>query len=128
MSYAGQFAPDRIGRVVMLQGLLAGTAAVIAWWLQGGAGAAAAAYGGGTAVANTAILAWQIRRGKGKARSDAYRQLREIYFSGAQRLAALIVLLTVGFGILKLAPLALLAGFVAGQVGLLFSGLLSGKT
>jgi ATP synthase protein I len=128
MSYAGQFGPDRIGRVVLLQGLLAGAVAAAAWAYQGGAGAAAAIYGGGTAVANTAILAWKIRRGKRQPQGDAYRQLREIYFSSAQRLAALIVLLAVGFGVLKLEPLALLAGFIAGQIGLLFSGLLSGKT
>jgi F0F1-type ATP synthase assembly protein I len=128
MSYAGQFASDRVGRVVLLQGLLAGVAAAVAWIFQDGPGAAAAAYGGGTAVANTAILAWQIRRGKGQIRGDAYRQLREIYFSSAQRLAVLVTLLVAGFGVLKLAPLALLAGFVAGQIGLLFSGFLSGKT
>jgi ATP synthase protein I len=128
MSYAGQFAPDRIGRVIALQGLLVGVVVVAAWVLQGGDGAAAAVYGGGTAVANTVILAWQIRRGERQARGDAYRQLREIYSSGVRRLAILVALLAAGFGLLKLAPLALLVGFVAGQSGLLFSGLFSGKT
>lgn len=123
--YAGHFAPRRVRRVLLLQAAL-GAAAMIAVFPFGGAQASLAAlYGASVSLVNAGLIAWHIRRGGRSSRGDASRELRAILAAGVQRLAVVAALLAAGFGILGLMPLALLAGFVAGQLGLLLSGLLS---
>jgi len=87
----------------------------------------AALYGGAVAVVNTALLAWRLQQGKRHMHADGIRHLKSFYRSGVERLVAVLGLLAVGFGFLKLVPLPLLMGFVAGQVGFLLSGLIKTK-
>jgi F0F1-type ATP synthase assembly protein I len=122
MSYAGHFSPRGVRQVVLLQAVLVLAVAGIAAAVTGWPGAAAAAYGGGIAIVNATLLAWYIHRGRRIRSANAYRALRSIYLSSALRLMTIIAMLAFGFGWLELAPLVLLAGFIAGQFGLLLSG------
>jgi hypothetical protein len=84
----------------------------------------AAAYGASVSLVNAGLLAWHIRRGGRSSSGDASRELRAILAAGLQRLAVVVALLAAGFGILHLVPLALVTGFIMGQLGLLLSGIL----
>ncbi len=126
MSYAGQFSTQRVWRVLLLQALLGLAVAAGAFFLAGWPSAVAAVYGCSVALVNLALLVWRMHRGK-HAHTDAHRHLRSAYLASAERLAMVIVLLAIGFGVLELAPFALLAGFIAGQLGLLISGFLGGN-
>jgi len=55
---------------------------------------------------------------------DAHQQLRLIYFCAAERFLAVVALLGICLAVLKLSPLAVLGGFVLGQVVLLTARLL----
>lgn len=122
--YAGHFSPRRVRRVLLLQGLLGAAAAAGAFPLGGGHASVAAAYGASVSLVNAGLLAWHIRRGGRSSSGDASRELRAILAAGLQRLAVVVALLAVGFGILHLVPLALVTGFIMGQLGLLLSGIL----
>ncbi len=95
--------------------------------MVGSASFIAVLYGGMVAVANAALLAWRSHQGKRHIHADGLRHLKSFYQSGVERLAALLALLAIGFGVLKLMPLPLLMGFVAGQVGFMLSGLIESK-
>ena len=89
--------------------------------------------GGGISVINGALLAWRMsqrmsQRTSGPALTsvqNVHHQLRLMYFYAAERFLVVVVLLC--FAVLKLLPLAVLSGFVAGQAVLLIARLLLNK-
>jgi len=81
-----------------------------------------AAFGGGIALANGLLLFWRYYRGK-QSHTDPGRHLRSFFASAIERFVMVAVLFAVGFGILELAPLPLLVGFIVVQAGLLVSAL-----
>jgi hypothetical protein len=113
-----------VRRVLWLQAMLGAAAAAGAYPIGGGHASLAVLYGAAVALVNAGVLAWHIRRGGRTSSGDASRELRGILAAGFQRLAVVVALLAAGFGILGLMPLALLTGFIVGQLGLLLSGLL----
>jgi len=46
-----------------------------------------------------------------------------LYRSALERMGLVVLLFAVGLGLLRLDPLGLLTGFIAGQLGLLFTGI-----
>jgi ATP synthase protein I len=84
-------------------------------------------FGGVAALANTLLLLWRMTRKHMQHDSNAGRQLRSFYFSSVERFVVVSLLLVAGIGPLHLAPVALVAGFVVGQVALLLSGFMVGK-
>jgi ATP synthase protein I len=111
--------------ILSLQAIVAAAAAVIGY-LHGGTPAAwAALFGAGIALTNTLLLAWRLHRGKRQLHTDAQRHLRSFYFSIVERFFIVGGLLAIGFGALHLAPLPLIAAFVAGQSAWMISGLTS---
>lgn len=77
-------------------------------------------FGGLIAVANVGLLVRCARR-KTKSNMDAAKQaLLVAYSCSATRFIAVSALFVLGMGILKLHPLAVLFGFVAGLIILLF--------
>lgn len=94
---------------------------------MGSASFIAALYGGMVAVVNAALLIWRSHQGQRHNHADGLRHLRSFYQSGVERLVAVLGLLAIGFGVLKLVPLPLLMGFVAGQVGFMLTGLMKPK-
>ncbi len=94
----------------------------------GATAAAAALYGGAAALSNSLLLAWRAHQAKTRAGTDPHRHLRTAYLSAVERLVIVALVLGAGLGALRLEPLPLLAGFAAGQLALLISGIWTGLT
>jgi hypothetical protein len=88
--------------------------AMLIW--KGGWMALAAGYGGMAAVLNSALLYWRWAQGTRRFHSDPDRHLRAFYRSSMERFLMVGLWLAAGLALLGLAPLALVAGFVAGQL------------
>ncbi|MBI3903924.1 MAG: ATP synthase subunit I [Nitrosomonadales bacterium] len=73
------------------------------------------AYGSCIALIGTLFLAWRLKQGESKESSNAEWHLRQAYRTAIERFVWVAVMLAIGFGILKLAPVWVLAGFVTGQ-------------
>ena len=109
--------------MLVLQVLLGMASAAVALLAAGWPAAIAALYGAAVALVNTGLLAWHIRRGGQSSSGDAPREFRAIVSAVAQRLAVVVALIVAGIGIMDQEPIALLAGFIMGQLGQLLSGL-----
>lgn len=95
-------------------------------YVAAGPGAAKGAlFGGFVAVCNAGMIGWRMSRGGSDP--DAQRQLRLAYRTAIERFALVCVLLAAGLGALRLAPLYLVGGFVAGQLALMVSSVLTWK-
>jgi ATP synthase protein I len=121
-------------QVVWLQTMVTLTVASIAYSMKGTPQLALAVLcGGGVSVVNGAMLAWRMYRSALHPASEVYdsravhQQLRLLYFYAAERYLVVVVLLGLSMAVLKLSPLALLAGFVMGQFALLVARLLLSK-
>lgn len=79
--------------------------------------------GGGISIVNGVLLAWRMVRAALHPAHEAHHQLRLMYFYAAERFLAVVVLLGLCMAVLKLAPLAVLGGFVMGQAALLVARL-----
>lgn len=87
-----------------------------------GAGVAKAMLAGGmVALTNALMLGWRMRTGRRDLHQDAHRHLRAFYRSSLERFFIVGLLLVAGLGPLSLKPAPLLAGFVMGQLALMFS-------
>ncbi|MGA7748698.1 MAG: ATP synthase subunit I [Gallionella sp.] len=121
-------------QVVWLQMMVTLTVASIAYSTKGTPQLALAVLsGGGVSVINGAMLAWRMSRSALHPACDVHdsravhQQLRLLYFYATERFLVVIVLLGLCMAVLKLSPLALLAGFVMGQFALLVARLLLSK-
>lgn len=95
-----------------------GTALVVgslAWMQIGLAAGLGAVSGGAIALVNTQLLVWRMRQPL-NGPEVGRQQVRLLYRSAVERFAVVLVLLAIGFKVLKLAPLALVLGFVACQM------------
>jgi len=79
------------------------------------------AFGGLIAMVNTGLLWWRWRQGAKDFHCDPARHLRSFFRSSLERFFVVGMLLALGFVLLKLAPFALLAGFVVGQLAGMFA-------
>ncbi len=103
-----------VRRVVWAQALLTLFVAVV-FALRGGPRAAlAAVYGGAVTILISGWLGWRLRRAGAQTGG-----LATLYSSAVLRYAAAIVLLALGFGVLKLAPVPLVIAFGLAQFGFL---------
>jgi hypothetical protein len=98
----------------------------IAYSLNGALPFALAVLSGGlVSVLNGALLAWRMSRAALHSAHEehhpggAHHQLRLLYYYAAERFLVVAVLLGLCLVALKLSPLAVLGGFVAGQAALL---------
>jgi len=83
-------------------------------------------YGGAIATASLLLLEWRrLAADKGPALSAA-ASLRLLYRTALERFVLVVTLFALGLGVLRLDPLALLSGFIVGQVALVVTG--TGKT
>jgi len=98
-------------------------AALLGAWLGGRVTGTAMLYGGVAALANTGLLWWRWYQGLHKYDSDAGRHLRSFFRSSIERFFVVGILLAAGFLLLGLEPLALLAGFVIGQLAWIIASL-----
>jgi len=102
-------------RLVGLQGVVTIIGAALAYFVVTPLAAKSVAYGSCVALSGTLLLAWRFRQGESRKNSDAAWYLRQAYRTAIERYVWVVFMLAAGFGLLKLAPLWVLAGFVAGQ-------------
>ena len=102
-------------RVARAQALLAPVAALIGAAVAGVNAGLAALYGVLVALAVSAVLVWRERQSMNHPEWDQHRLFKLFIRVGVERLVLLVGLLTVGLGVLRLAPLPLLLGLVLAQ-------------
>jgi len=76
-----------------------------------------ALYGVMVALAVSAVLVWREHQSLQHPEWDQHRLMKQFIRAGIERLVVLVVLLVVGLGVLKLAPLPLLLGLLLAQFG-----------
>ncbi|MBY0579066.1 MAG: ATP synthase subunit I [Burkholderiales bacterium] len=110
-------------RVVGIQIIIAIISATTAYFLDNPLAAKSVLWGAFASLANGLMLAWNIGE-----RFDANRSpgthLGAMYRSSIERYIVVMLLLVAGLRLLGLAPLYVVAGFVAGQVGFVAARLL----
>jgi ATP synthase protein I len=102
-------------RVALAQAGLAPIAALIGGVFGGVGAGLAVLYGTLVALAVSAVLVWRERQSMQHPEWDQQRLFKLFMRTGVERLGLLVGLLSVGLGVLKLAPLPLLLGLVLAQ-------------
>ena len=105
-----------IHRTAVLQVVISVVVGMSGYALQGEAEAKAALYGGVVALMGTLLLLWRMQSNKQKTLLEPHQHLWLFYRSGLERFLVICVLLAIGMGPFNLVPLAVLVGFVAGQL------------
>jgi ATP synthase protein I len=113
-------------KLVMLQLLLVAITSVVFFVLNGGFQAGSAAYGGVCACASQLLLEWRRNAADRGHVLSAGQSIRLLYRTAVERFVLVGVLLALGLGVWRLDPLALITGFIAGQLALVF--IATGKT
>ncbi len=101
-------------RLFGLQGALAIFGTALTFFVVTPLAAKSVAYGISVSFVSTLLLAWRHKQGE-SSEYTAEWYLRQAYRTAIERFVWVIFMLAAGFGLLKLAPLWVLAGFVAGQ-------------
>lgn len=104
-------------RVALAQAFLAPLAGAVAGAVAGFEAGLAALYGALVALAVSGVLVWRERQSMRHPEWDQHRLFKLFIRAGVERLSLLVGLLLAGLGPLGLAPLPLLLGLVAAQVG-----------
>ena len=102
-------------RLVWFQVAAAVIGAIPAYLVVTPSAAKSLVYGSCIALVSTLFLAWRLKQGERRQSMDATWALRQAYRTAIERYVWTAVMLAVGFKLLKLAPLWMLAGFVVGQ-------------
>ena len=121
MSHAARVMRATVRRVLTLQLLI--VLGVAAGYLayRGFHAAQSALYGGGIALFSTWLMGWRITRAAQAAALDSNQGAFVIYAGVAQRFLLTMVLMALGMGVLKLAPVAILVGYALAQIAYMFN-------
>ena len=111
-----------IHRCYLVQVLLIFLTVISMFIMQGTELASAAVYGGGITLFNTWLLARRVRRAVSSEQLVIHGQVGVI-----ERLLVAGVMITVGFVVLGLSPLGLIAGLFVPYLGFLFAYRSTGK-
>jgi ATP synthase protein I len=111
------------GRLLAWQLLPVLVVSGVFFWRSGANAAAAVWFGGGVAACNGLLLAWRRHHAASGRALSAGESLRLLYRTALERFVMVALLLALGLGVLKLHPLALLTGFLVGQLALVLTGL-----
>jgi F0F1-type ATP synthase assembly protein I len=111
-----------MNRVLISQALIALAVALAFLAGSGGDAARAALFGGAITLVTTYLLARRIARAAALAQRNANSGTMALYLGAAQRFALVAGLLILGLGVLKLAPVPLLAALAATHLGFLMVG------
>ena len=105
-------------RLAVLQLLLLAVISVVFYVYQGGFQAVSVWGGGAIAITQTLLLVWRRScADSGRALSGG-ESLRLLYRTALERFVLVALLFALALGVLKLDPLALIAGFITGQLAL----------
>jgi len=99
---------------------------IVFFTLGGTLQAASVWFGGAIATANLLLLEWRRRAADRGPAQSAAASLRLLYRTAIERFVLATTLFALALGVLRLDPLALLTGFIVGQVALIVTG--TGKT
>lgn len=102
-------------RLIWLQGAITIVGAVFTYWIVTPLAAKSLVYGSCVALMSTVFLAWRFKQGVRQESMGAEWALRQAYRTAIERFVWVAVMLGVGFKLLELGPVWMLAGFVAGQ-------------
>ena len=118
-----------VRRVAGVQAVVVLIGAFVGLVLYGNVVAQAVLAGGAVALTNTLLLVWRMRDDHRSAnQKSAQGHLWTFYRSSLERFFVVGSLLAAGMGPLEFKPLPLLAGFVLGQMALVFSFLIIRRT
>ncbi len=107
--------------LLLIQGVLVISAAIVAYLLQGIEFSFALLYGGAATLAGTLVGAWRVRIATDEAAHSTTLGMAEFYKGAVIRFVLVIALLALGMGVLKLPALAVLIGFIVAQLGNFFA-------
>lgn len=110
-----------INHIIKVQVVVLFTIVIFFLLWQGISSAIASGFGSLIVVGSTMLQKWHLLRAAKYARADATLNLREAYLCMAERWALTLVMLVIGFAVLKLPAMPLLSGFIIAQIALLFS-------
>ena len=108
--------------MLRLQLVLVGLAAGVVYALSGHIQALSVLFGGAMAVFNVMLLEWRRYQADHGRALSAGQSLWALYRSAIERFALVLALFALGMGVLRLEPLPLLTGFIAGLLGLFVTG------
>ena len=103
-------------RVALAQAGLAPIAALVGTTFAGVGAGLALLYGVLSSLAVSLVLVWHERQSMRHPEWDQHRLFKLFIVAGVERLLVLLVLLVVGLGVLKLAPLPMISGLLLAQL------------
>ena len=106
----------------MLQLLLIAVTSAVFFVIYGGFQAGSAAFGGAIACASWLLLQWRRTTAERGRALSAGQSIRLLYRTAVERFVLVVVLFALGLGAWQLDPLALLTGFIVGQLALVITG------
>ena len=107
-------------RLVLLQVAITIISAIFSCLMVSFPASKSLVFGSLIAMTSTLVLALRLKQGESKESFGAEWALRQAYRTAIERYVWTAIMLGVGFGLLKLAPIWMLAGFVLGQIAWLF--------
>lgn len=110
-------------RVALVQAGMAPIIAMSGLVFAGRAAAAALFYGVAVALVASVLMVWRERTAIRHPEWDGRKLFGVFVLTGLERLAAVVLMLGIGFGVLKLSPLPLLVGLVLAQMAWLAAAL-----
>jgi hypothetical protein len=102
-------------RLVGLLGAITVTGAIVAYSAVSYLAAKSFVFGGSIVLVSALFLAWRLQRGSRNKCAGAEWHLRQAYRTAFERFVWVAAMLAVGFTLLALDPLWMLAGFLGGQ-------------
>ena len=106
-----------MNRLFYIQVVLVLLGVVIVWFTLGENAITATLYGGAVALVNSLLLSLRMNKKSEVASSDPHTTVILLYVSAVGRFVLVLVALSIGLGVLKLAPQPLLGMFIATQLG-----------
>ena len=110
-----------IRKLAILQLLLLAATSVVFFMIYGVFQAVSAGCGGLIAMTNVLLLEWRRRRADSGRALSAGESLRLLYRTALERFVLIALLFALALGVLQLDAVALISGFIMGQVALVFT-------
>lgn len=116
-----------VRKTLITQVVLTGCAAIIALLVKSPAFAIHVLYGGAVVSIGTGLHAWRLLKIATTNDDDNPMLVQgnvgaEVFKGAVLKIGAMIALLALGMGYLKLEPLAVLTGFIVAYLGFMFAG------
>ena len=110
-----------IRKLAILQLLLLAATSVVFFMIYGVFQAVSAGCGGLIAMTNVLLLEWRRRRADSGRALSAGESLRLLYRTALERFVLIALLFALALGAMQLDAVALISGFIMGQVALVFT-------